>query len=216
MDSWITVSPMSGEGNGSLKVTAQQHTGRTNRTGTFTVTPDHLTTAKKTVTVNQTANNASFHKTTPTTDTSSIAATATGNARRVTLIGTGNAKSIRVRVADTTKRVTCSLKVNETAVTLDSNGFGIPSGDPGAARIYPWEAVFDFTNSPHMASDKQVLCYVEGFDGADGSITNVIHKVTLGATAATLTVSPTSTTAIAAAGGNTTVTVTSNDSWKVA
>lgn len=44
--SWLTVSPMSGSGNGVLQNTGSVHTGRNVRTGTVTVTATGVATPK--------------------------------------------------------------------------------------------------------------------------------------------------------------------------
>lgn len=194
---WLTPSPTTGRGNGSVSCVVPAYTGRTNRTGTITVT----TAGSKTATVSVTQTGKALF----VTAGSNKSAAATGTTATVTF--TTNAEKFKITPGS--GATVSSVKANNTAVTA-SSGIYTPSGDPGSSAQYTVEVVVTFSANTTITSRTfTVKCE----DSATASISGTV-TITQAAGASTISVSPTTLT-FSAAGETKSFTVTSNDSWTV-
>lgn len=194
---WITVSPSSGTGNGTITLTASAFTGRVNRIGTVTVTTVGGKAAS--VACTQTAK-ALFI--TPGANTSVAAATTTSKLKFTT-----NAKAFKLNPGS---GVTVGAVTANAAAVTAASGIYTPAGDPGASAHYTVEVTITFTANDTL---KAVNKTVEMVDSETSTIKGTATCVQAAA-ASRVSVNPTSLT-FATAGEGKTFTVSSNDSWTV-
>ena len=197
-DSWLTPTPLSGSGNGTITNTAQAHTGRVARTTIVTVSPS--VGDAKTYTVNQTAAPEFI----TVAETASVGATATS----YTVSGQSNTSKINwtVSAAGTlSPSVPSSYTANGSAAT---NNVNIPS-DPGAKSQFAFSGVISFTANPTISTRTGTITLTAGAGGS-GLVKNIVFTQAAGAS--TLSISPTSAT-YAQAGEGKSVSVTTNSTW---
>ena len=197
-DSWLTLTPLSGSGNGTITNTVQTHTGRAVRTTIVTVSPS--VGDAKTYTVNQTAAPEFI----TVSGTASVGATDT----QYTVSGQSNTAKINwtVSAAGTlSPTVPSSYTANGSTAT---NNVNIP-GDPGARAQFNFSGVVTFTANPTISTRTGTITLTAG-SGESGLVKTI--TITQAAGAATISLSPTSGT-FTAAGSSNTITVRSNAPW---
>lgn len=197
-DSWLTPTPLSGSGNGTITNTAQIHTGRVARTTIVTVSPS--VGDAKTYTVNQTAAPEFI----TVSETASVGATATS----YTVSGQSNTSKINwtVSAAGTlSPTVPSSYTANGASATNNAN---IP-GDPGASAQFNFSGVVTFTANPTISTRTGTITLTAGAGGS-GLVKNIVFTQAAGAS--TLSINPTSAT-YAQAGEGKSVSVTTNSTW---
>nr|DAY07081.1 MAG TPA: cellulase [Crassvirales sp.] len=197
-DSWLTPTPLSGNGNGTITNTAQTHTGRVARTTIVTVSPS--VGDAKTYTVNQTAAPEFI----TVSGTASVGATET----QYTVSGQSNTAKINWTVStpgSLSPTVPSSYTANGASAT---NNVNIP-GDPGARAQFNFSGVVTFTANPTVSTRTGTITLTAG-GGGSGLVKTI--TITQAAGAATISLSPTSGT-FTAAGSKNTITVRSNTSW---
>jgi hypothetical protein len=197
-DSWLTPTPLSGRGNGTITNTAQTHTGRVARTTIVTVSPS--VGDAKTYTVNQTAAPEFI----TVSGTASVGATDT----QYTVSGQSNTAKINWTVStpgSLSPTAPSSYTANGASATNNAN---IP-GDPGASAQFNFSGVITFTANPTISTRTGTITLTAGAGGS-GLIKTI--TITQAAGASTLSINPTSAT-YAQAGGGKTVKVTTNSTW---
>jgi hypothetical protein len=188
--SWITLSAVEGTGNSKVSVTAPVYKGRNGRSGLITVTVEDLT---EDVTLQQEGS------TIWDVTTQSLAFVKTGEAKKFT--GNSNLASITFAVDSNASSWLTAGKL-EVATKQYNSGASI-EGDPGADDIYAFEITFTAAANPTVKT-------------RSGNITvnGQKYTVTQAAGDATLSVSPTSLTFIAA-GETKQITITTNTAWTI-
>lgn len=197
-DSWLTPTPLSGSGNGTITNKVTTHTGRVKRTTIVTVSPS--VGDAKTYTVNQTAAPEFI----TVSGTASVGATATS----YTVSGQSNTSKINwtVSAAGTlSPSVPSSYTANGSTVT---NNVNIPN-DPGASSQFAFSGVISFTANPTISTRTGTITLTAGAGGS-GLVKTI--TITQAAGASTLSINPTSAT-YAQAGEEKTVRVTTNSTW---
>lgn len=188
--SWITLSAIKGTGNSQVDVIAPVYKGRNGRSGVITVTVEDLA---EDVTLQQEGS------TIWDVITQSLAFVKGGEAKKFT--GNSNLAAITFAVEpNASKWLTAGkLMVNEK----EYNSGADIVGDPGADDIYAFEITFTAAANPTVNT-------------RTGSITvnGQKYTVTQSAGDATLTVSPTALTFVAA-GETKQITITTNTAWTI-
>lgn len=197
-DSWLTPTPLSGSGNGTITNTAQTHTGRVARTTVVTVSPS--VGDAKTYTVNQTASPEFI----TVSGTASVGATDT----QYTVSGQSNTAKINWTVSTSgslSPTAPSSYTANGASAT---NNVNIP-GDPGADSQFNFSGVVTFTANTTVSTRTGTITLTAG-SGGSGLVKTI--TITQAAGDATISLNPTSGT-FTAAGSKNTITVRSNTSW---
>lgn len=197
-DSWLTPTPLSGSGNGTITNTAQTHTGRAARTTIVTVSPS--VGDAKTYTVNQTAAPEFI----TVAETASVGATDT----QYTVNGQSNTSKINWTVSapgTLSPSVPSSYTANGSTA---ANNVNIPN-DPGANSQFAFSGVISFTANPTISTRTGTITLTAGA-GSSGLIKNIVFTQAAGAS--TLSLSDISAT-FTQAGGTHTVAVTTNSTW---
>lgn len=197
-DSWLTPTPLSGSGNGTITNTAQTHTGRVARTTIVTVSPS--VGDAKTYTVNQTASPEFI----TVSETASVGATDT----QYTVSGQSNTVKINWTVSSAgslSPTAPSSYIANGASATNNAN---IP-GDPGADSQFNFSGVVTFTANPTISTRTGTITLTAGAGGS-GLVKNIVFTQAAGAS--TLSINPTSAT-YAQAGEGKSVSVTTNSTW---
>lgn len=197
-DSWLTPTPLSGSGNGTITNKATTHTGRVKRTTIVTVSPS--VGDAKTYTVNQTAAPEFI----TVSGTASVGATDT----QYTVNGQSNTAKINWTVSSTgslSPKAPSSYTANGASATNNAN---IP-GDPGASAQFNFSGVVTFTANPTISTRTGTITLTAGAGGS-GLVKNIVFTQAAGAS--TLSINPTSAT-YAQAGEGKSVSVTTNSTW---
>ena len=197
-DSWLTPTPLSGKGNGTITNTAQTHTGRVARTTVVTVTPS--VGDAKTYRVNQTAS--------PEFITVSGAVSVGATDTQYTVSGKSNTAKINWKVStpgSLSPIAPSSYTANGASAT---NNVNIP-GDPGADAQFNFSGVITFTANPTISTRTGTITLTAGAGGS-GLIKNIVFTQAAGVS--TLSINPTS-AIYAQAGEGKSVSVTTNSTW---
>lgn len=217
---WITPNPSSGTGTKTVSVSAQNFTGRVERTTTLTITSTKDTSKKATVTAKQTALaefltlKTSGGNSIPATD-GSIIYSFESNSKYICLrkdsgYTVSNVVIVNVHQGETGEIIT---GVDKGSFTL----YTIPN-DWGASGKYVFEIGINVKVNETISpiTRKFTLGGVSGSSEPTTFPTALTVQTTSvqAAKVVTLTVSPTSIT-IPAAGTAQTITVTSNDAWSI-
>lgn len=194
---WLTLSPSQGSGNGSIKNTASEHTGRTARSTTVTVTATGAA-SPATYKVNQKgkAEFVSF------TDGAEMSAPKGGGA--VTVAGKSNSPKLTFAWVGTVTDVTIPENYKANGASVD-NGAEI-EGDPGATAEYDFSLALTFPENTTVEEVTRTLKVTA--DGGQEAQISIVQA----AGDAYITVSPTEIT-LEADGTAVSVTVTSNTQW---
>ena len=196
---WLTTTPSSGSGNGTISNSASAHTGRVARTGTVTVTGTGVANPV-TYTVTQTplAEFASFD------NGASMAASKSGGT--VTVTGTSNSSKLTFSWAGSVLDVEIPTSYTAAGSSTD-NGVAI-TGDPGATAQFAFSIALTFPANGTISEITRSLIVTD--NAGDTAQIAIVQA----AGDATLSISPTEIT-IPQAGTAQSVTVTSNTSWSV-
>lgn len=197
-DSWLTPTPLSGSGNGTITNTAQVHTGRVARTTIVTVSPS--VGDAKTYTVNQ----SPAPEFITVSETASVGATDT----KYTVSGQSNTAKINWTVSSTgslSPKAPSSYTANGASATNNAN---IP-GDPGADSQFNFSGVVTFTANPTISTRTGTITLTAGAGGSR-LVKNIVFTQAAGAS--TLSINPTSAT-YAQVGEGKSVSVTTNSTW---
>lgn len=188
--SWITLSAVEGTGNSQVDVTAPVYKGRNGRSGLITVTVKDLT---EDVTLQQEGS------TIWDVTTKSLAFVKTGEAKKFT--GNSNLASIAFAVdSDASAWLTAGkLVVNKK----EYNSGAAIEGDPGASNVYAFAITFTAAANPTVNTRTGHV-----------TINGQKYTVTQAAGDATLSVSPTALTFVAA-GETKQITITTNTAWTI-
>lgn len=220
---WITPNPSSGTGTKKVSVSAQNFTGRVERTTTLTITSTKDTSKKATVTAKQTALDEFL--TLKTSAGNSIPATA----GVIIYTFESNSKYICLR-KDSGYTASNVVIVNAYPGETGETGEIITGVDKGSFTLYTipndWGASgkYKFEIDISVKANETISPITRKFTlgGVSGSSEPTTFPTALtvnttsvqAAKVVTLTVSPTSIT-IPAAGTAQTITVTSNDAWSI-
>lgn len=197
--SWLTVSPMSGSGNGVLQNTGSVHTGRNVRTGTVTVTATGVA-APKTYKVTQEAKPEFIS----IDNGADMAADKAGG--KVTVTGKSNSAKLGFSWVGEAHNGTIAATYTAGGTSTD-NGETI-DGDPGASAEYNWSVELTLPANDTVEQVDRTLKVDNG-----GSVSQqIVIEQTAGD--ATLSLSKAEIT-IPADGSAVSVNVTSNTSWTV-
>lgn len=197
-DSWLTPTPLSGSGNGTITNTAQTHTGRVARTTIVTVSPS--VGDAKTYTVNQTASPEFI----TVSEKASVGATDT----QYTVSGQSNTAKINWTVSSAgslSPTAPSSYTANGASATNNAN---IP-GDPGASAQFNFSGIVTFTANPTISTRTGTITLTAGAGGS-GLVKNIVFTQAAGVS--TLSINPTSAT-YAQIGEGKPVSVTTNSTW---
>lgn len=198
--SWLSVTPTSGSGNGSISNTGTVHTGRVKRTGTITVQGGGVTGAS-TYTVEQTPliEFASY------TEGTTISAPKTGGV--LTIVGKTNSSKLTFSLG-TGGDIILTLPSNYLVNGTSTTNAAIITGDPGAVSEVPFSIEFTIPANVTLAEKtKNIIVTTAGGQTAQITIEQAAGE-------ASLSVSPT-TIILTQAGTAVTVNVTSNTTWTV-
>jgi hypothetical protein len=197
---WLTVTPGSGSGDGTLTNTGLEHTGRVLRTGTVTVTADGVS-GSKTYTVNQEPKPefCAFD------NGASMSVSKDGGT--VTVSGKSNSKALTFSFVGSAGNVTLPSTYSAGGAST-SNGSAI-SGDPGATAQYSFSVSLSVPKNTTITAIARTLKVTNGGD--------VSAQITLNQTAgdAYLTLSETTITLPYSGTPAVSVAVSSNTSWTV-
>lgn len=197
--SWLTPSPTSGSGNGTIANTATSHTGRSQRSTTVTVNPS--TGTAKTYSVTQQA--------LPEFLTVSSLETVDANDTSFTLPGQSNSAKLTwsVNSAGTLGvSVPGTYTANGVATT---NGANI-TDDPGASSQYNFSGIVSFSKNTTISTRTGSITITAGAGGA-GLVKTISFSQSPASSA--ISISPTSATFIAA-GYTNSVTVSTNSTFE--
>lgn len=196
---WLTTTPTTGSGNGTISNSASPHTGRVARTGTVTVTGTGVATpATYSVSQSPLAEFASFD------NGAEMSAPKAGGT--VTVTGKSNSSKLTFSWAGGVSDVNIPTSYTAGGNTA-TNGSAI-AGDPGAT------AQFNFSISLTFPANATVGEITRSLIVTDNAGDTAQIAIIQAAGDATLSVSPTE-IVIPQAGTAQTVTVTSNTSWSV-
>lgn len=197
--SWLSVSPASGSGNGTISNSSSAHTGRVKREGTVTVQGSGVATAA-TYKVIQTplAEFVSFDNGTEMSVQKSggnVTITGKSNSQKLTFAWVGDGNGV-------------NLPAKYTAAGENtSNGTAI-AGDPGAASQFEWNVELTFPeNTTITAVTRTLKVTANGGQAAQIAISQAAGDAYLSVAPAEIT--------IPQDGSAVSVTVTSNTSWTV-
>lgn len=195
--SWLSASPLSGNGNGSVSVsTASPHTGRTARTTNLTFKAAGVT--DKVVNVNQ-AGKPEF-----VTIQSSASALKAGGL--VTITGVTNSSKLTFSLGAGSLGI--SLPASYLANSVSTNNNVAIVGDPGAGAELNFSIEITVPENVGVTElSKQITVTANGGQSANCTLTQAAGD-------ATLSVDPL-TVELTWEGTSTNVTVTSNTSWTV-
>lgn len=214
--SHVHAQPTSGSGSGTISVTVDNHTGRLQRRGTLTVSTTTGTVATANCTITQEAAAQVINLTSPSEKTG-VKIEASASDRTVTVKGTSNCSGLAWRILSegaviappAASTVTARINTTDgTGGTAISNNTPIV-GDPGATALYTFWMKYDLT------SYKPGIDTTLEFEVSNGGSIKKSFQITVKASAGTISLNPTTLTFPASGGSAQTVTVTSNDRWRV-
>lgn len=199
--SWLITNPeTSGSGNGKIKNSAAEHTGRVAREGVVTVTATGLQTPKTyKVTQSPKSEFVSF------TDGSEMAASKDGGVLKIT--GKSNATGLNFTWVGDSGGV--SLPANYTAHGVVTTNNSNIDGDPGASAEYNWEISL---NIPENETVEEIIRTIK-VTTKGGVAAQIAIKQTAGDP--TLEIEPVEITIPQAGTPAVDVNVTSNTTWEI-
>lgn len=197
--SWLTVSPTTGSGDGTINNSASVHTGRVQRTGTVTVQGSGIASpATYTVVQEPKGEFVSF------TDGTSMAIDKSGGT--VTITGTSNSAKLTFSWVGSGADVSLPDTYSANGATT-SNGAAI-TGDPGASNQFAFSLTLTVPENETVSTVTRVLkVTASGGQYAQISMEQAAGDPTLSLSTDSITI-PQDGTAVS-------VTVTSNTSWTV-
>lgn len=199
--SWLITNPeTSGSGNGTIKNSAAEHTGRVAREGVVTVTATGLQTPK-TYKVTQSPKSEFVNF----TDGSEMAASKDGGVLKIT--GKSNASGLNFTWVGDPNGV--SLPANYTAHGVVTANNGEIDGDPGASAEYNWEISL---NIPENETVEEIIRTIK-VTTKGGIAAQIAIKQTAGDP--TLEIEPVEITIPQVGTPAVDVNVTSNTTWEI-
>lgn len=215
---WCNVSPISGDENGNIAISAAAHTGRDARSTSVTVQNQSGTKPSKIISVSQAGAAISLTKTTAGADFPLPQA-----GGKVVIAGKSNGKYLGIMSGTGGNSILyptqfLALKINGVAMELvkteSSAKVYTVTGDPGALAEYTYE--WTITQPANTSAKVRVLnLNVRGAETPLGdSAVNAPFTITVAAAASALSVNPES-LPLVTAGTAKNVAVTSNDNWTV-
>lgn len=207
---WLTVTPDSGDGNGSLDVSVSSYSGRVSKQTGFQVqSTDGSSTATVSVTQEGLGEFVTF---------SSGTAEIGKEGGTLQLSGTSNSTALTFSIAEGGSLVLVAPATYTVLEEAVNNGEAVP-GDPGASATYGWSISFVI---PVNTTTGSLTCTVEVADaGGSAAAGGNIHScvVTQAAGDAYVYVGAMNQSSVSitlpAAGGSDTVQVFSNTDWTV-
>lgn len=207
---WLTVTPDSGDGNGSLDVSVSSYSGRVSKQTGFQVqSTDGSSTATVSVTQEGLGEFVTF---------SSGTAEISKEGDTLQLSGTSNSTALTFSIAEGGSLVLVAPATYTVLEEAVNNGEAVP-GDPGASATYGWSISFVI---PVNTTTGSLTCTVEVADaGGSAAAGGNIHScvVTQAAGDAYVYVGAMNQSSVSitlpAAGGSDTVQVFSNTDWTV-
>lgn len=207
---WLTVTPDSGDGNGSLDVSVSSYSGRVSKQTGFQVqSTDGSSTATVSVTQEGLGEFVTF---------SSGTAEIGKEGGTLQLSGTSNSTALTFSIAEGGSLVLVAPATYTVLEEAVNNGEAVP-GDPGASATYGWTIEFTV---PANTTTGSLTCTVEVADaGGSAAAGGNIHScvVTQAAGDAYVYVGAMNQSSVSitlpAEGGNDTVQVFSNTDWTV-
>lgn len=207
---WLTVTPDSGDGNGSLDVSVSSYSGRVSKQTGFQVqSTDGSSTATVSVTQEGLGEFVTF---------SSGTAEIGKEGGTLQLSGTSNSTALTFSIAEGGSLVLVAPATYTVLEEAVNNGEAVP-GDPGASATYGWSISFVI---PENTTTGSLTCTVEVADaGGSAAAGGNIHScvVTQAAGDAYVYVGAMNQSSVSitlpAAGGSDTVDVFSNTDWTV-
>lgn len=181
---WLTISPMSGTGNATIRNIGSEHTGRLDRTTTVTGKAVGIALEKTYSVVQQ----AKFEF----VDVNDASYQVVAGGGTVTVSGTSNSPILTVTVDD--GGTVGTLTVNGSQAT---NGQNI-SGDPGASAQYTWQVQIQVSENPTV-NQRSLTVRVQG---SSSSIADTIEVVQAASSFTYEYVPSASVDTIPASGGN--------------
>lgn len=181
---WLTISPMSGTGNATIRNIGSEHTGRLDRTTTVT--------GKAVGIVSEKIYSVVQHAKSEFVAVNDASYQVAGKGGTVTVSGTSNSPTLTVTVDD--GGTVGTLTVKDATVT---NGQAIP-GDPGAAEQYSWKVQIQVAENPTV-NQRSLTVRVQG---SSSSIADTIEVVQAASSFTYEYVPSASVSTIAASGGN--------------
>lgn len=196
--SWIkAVDPSQGSGNGTVKVTGFENTGRNVRNTTLTITAANV--EPKTVTVNQAGK--------PEYVTEDENATAAKTGQTVTIEGKSNSSKLTFSLG-TTGDLDVTLPESYTANGLTVQNAVAIDGDPGASKEYNFSIQFVVgENETTEEHSKQIIVTDNAGHTATCTLTQAAGDATLVVSVDSLDMDY--------QGSEVSFTITSNTSWKI-
>lgn len=200
---WLSASPSTG-GSINTTITAKQHTGRTNRSGTvtFSVTAGGSKTAKFNATQTAKAEFVSWAQ-------SSYSATKSGGT--VTMTGTSNSSKITFSLKSGGS-ITATIPPTYTANSVSTSNGGAISGDPGSTAQFNFSiGIVIPANITVDTKSCIIVATPNSGAAAEATINQSAGDVTLDVSPTTITLPASGT----ASGDDGKVNVTANTSWTV-
>ena len=195
--SWAVVNPSSGSGNKTVNVSSStEHTGRTARQTTLTITAANVTPV--TVDVNQAGK--------PQYVDSHDSASASKGGQNVTISGKSNSKALTFTLGAGSLSVTVPSAY--TAASLNTENGQEIQGDPGASAEYVWSIVVNVPENDTIDELSRQIIVTDESGNSD------ICTLTQASGDATLTVSKT-TVELDYTGTPVSIDITSNTSWTI-
>ena len=205
---WLTVTPDSGDGNGSLSVSASSYSGRVSKQTSFRVVGTGGGEGTVNVTQEGLAEFVTF---------SSGTAEIGKEGGTLQLSGTSNSTALTFSVKEGGSLVLAAPATYKVLEEDVNNGEAVPD-DPGASATYAWSISFEV---PANMTTGSLTCTVTVADAGSTEAGENIHScvVTQAAGDAYVYVGAMSQSSVSvtlpAAGGNDTVQVFSNTTWAV-
>lgn len=167
--SWAVVNPSSGSGNKTVNVSSSsEHTGRTARTTTLTITAANV--EAKTVTVTQSGK--------PAYADMQDSASAAKVGQNVTISGKANGKKLTFTLG--TGNLQVSLPTSYTAGGVSTNNGSEITGDPGATAEYDFSIIINVPENGGITElTRQIIVTDDGGNNDTCLLTQAAGDATL-------------------------------------
>lgn len=200
--SFATLNPGSGNGNQTVTVTGDEHTGRTQRSVEV-----QIATTGSEVTKNVVINQAGIPEAVTIDSTATVAKTGGS----VTISGTSNSTKLSFELTpDETNPLNLPAVTTYTANSADATNNEAISGDPGAANTYKFSVTFNDIPANATVEDLITVLKVTADGGQVASCT-----ITQTAGDPTLDVTPETINLTAEGTADNDITIVSNTDWAI-
>jgi len=195
--SWAVVNPSSGSGNKTVNVSSSsEHTGRSARTTTLTITAANVD--AKTVTVTQSGK--------PVYTDVQDSASAAKSGQNVTIRGKANSQKLTFSLGSGTLAV--ELPSSYTAGGVSTNNGTNITGDPGATAEYDFSIVINVPENETIEElTRQIIVTDEGGNSDTCLLTQAVGDATLSVSKTSIELDYT--------GAAVSFDITSNTSWTI-